>query len=293
MPLRVDYVARETFTNLRRNLLMTSAAVLTVAVSLALVGGALLLRQGVQNATRQWKGGVELNIFLKPEATQVQTDAVQRQLEAMPQVKRLRYVGKAQAFKEFKQLFANEPEFQDAVTADDLPPSFRVVPRAPELTQVIGEAFRDRPGVYKIKYAEKEIKTLLKVTNALRWGILGVAAVLLLSAAVLILNTIRMAIYSRRREVAVMKLVGATNWFIRVPFMFEGLFQGLVGAGVAFGFVTVGRNLLVNAIRNNELFKQFYVSGAEVLGTGVFMILVGVMVGAVGSAIAVNRFLDV
>jgi cell division transport system permease protein len=102
-----------------------------------------------------------------------------------------------------------------------------------------------------------------------------------------------MAIYSRRREVAVMKLVGATNWFIRVPFMFEGLVQGLFGAAVAFGFVVLGRNLLLDAIRNNELFKQFYVSSSEVLGTGVLMILVGVIVGAVGSAVAVNRFLDV
>jgi cell division transport system permease protein len=293
MALRVDYVTRETANNLRRNLLMTSAAVLTVAVSLALVGGALLLRQGVQNATVQWRGGVELNIFLKPEATQAQTDAIQRQLEALPQVKRVRYCSKECAFAEFKSLFANEPEFQDAVTADDLPPSFRVVPTSPELTETVGSKFVDRPGVYKVKYAEKEIKTLLNVTKWAQRFILAIALILLLSAAVLILNTIRMAIYSRRREVAVMKLVGATNWFIRVPFMFEGLVQGLFGAAVAFGAVVLGRNLLLDAIRNNELFKQFYVSSSEVLGTGIMMILVGVIVGAVGSAIAVNRFLDV
>jgi cell division transport system permease protein len=293
MALRVDYVTRETAHNLRRNLLMTSAAVLTVAVSLALVGGALLLRQGVQNATVQWRGGVELNIFLKPEATQAQTDAIQRQLDALPQVERIRYCSKACAFAEFKSLFANEPEFQDAVTADDLPPSVRVVPTTPELTEQVGRQFVDRPGVYKVKYAEKEIKTLLNVTKWAQRFILAIALILLLSASVLILNTIRMAIYSRRREVAVMKLVGATNWFIRIPFMFEGLVQGLFGAAVAFGFVVLGRNLLLDAIRNNELFKQFYVSSSEVLGTGVLMILVGVIVGAVGSAVAVNRFLDV
>ena len=95
------------------------------------------------------------------------------------------------------------------------------------------------------------------------------------------------------REIEVMKLVGATNWFIRVPFMAEGLVQGLFGAAVAFGAVVLGRNLLLDAIRNNELFKQFYVSSSEVPGTGIMMILVGVIVGAVGSAVAVNRFLDV
>jgi cell division transport system permease protein len=293
MALRVDYVTRETANNLRRNLLMTSAAVLTVAVSLALVGGALLFRQGVQNATVQWRGGVELNIFLKPEATQAQTDAVQRQLDALPQVKRVRYCDKQCAFAEFKSLFANEPEFQDAVTADDLPPSFRVVPTSPELTEQVGRQFVNRPGVYKVKYAEKEIKTLLNVTKWAQRFILAIALILLLSAAVLILNTIRMAIYSRRREVAVMKLVGATNWFIRVPFMFEGLVQGLSGAALAFGAVVLGRNLLLDVIRNNDLLKQFYVSSGEVFGTGIMMILVGVIVGAVGSAVAVNRFLDV
>src|SRR5262249_52105210 len=108
-----------------------------------------------------------------------------------------------------------------------------------------------------------------------------------------ILNTIRMAIYARRREVTVMKLVGATNWFIRIPFMFEGMFQGLVGAVVAFGFVWLGANFLQDKIRHSELFQHFYVSSGDVIGTGLFIVIVGAMVGAVGSAVAVNRFLDV
>jgi cell division transport system permease protein len=293
MALKVDYVARETVTNLRRNLLMTGAAVLTVAISLALVGAALLLRQGVQNATVQWRGGVELNIFLKPDATNDQVDAIRRQLESMPEVKTIRYCGKACAFKEFNKLFANETDLRDVVTANDLPPSYRVVPKSPELTDVIGGQFTSRPGVLKVNYAEKTVKSLLRVTRVLQLVILVIALALLLSASVLILNTIRMAIYARRREVAVMKLVGATNWFIRVPFMFEGLLQGLAGAVAAFLVVALARNLLVDVVRHSDLFRQFYVSGAEVFGTGIFMVLVGVVVGAAGSAIAVNRFLDV
>jgi cell division transport system permease protein len=291
--VKLDYVARETLTNLRRNLLMTSAAVLTVAVSLFLVGGALLLRQGVQNATLQWKGGVELSIFLKPDATPEQTDAVLRQLRAMPEVKRSRYVSHQEAYKEFKTLFAGQPDLVEAVEAKDLPPSYRVVPKAAEQVEVIGEPFKGRPGVLKVVYAEKQIRTLLRVTSTVRWVILLIAGVLLLSAAVLILNTIRMAIFARRREVAVMKLVGATNWFIRIPFMFEGMLQGLAGAAVAFGVVWVGRDVAQNAARKSQLFQQFYVSGSEVFGTGLFIVVVGAAIGAVGSAIAVSRFLDV
>ena len=293
MALKVDYVARETITNLRRNLLMTSAAVLTVAVSLALVGGALLLRQGVQNATVQWKGGVELSIFMKPDVSPAQSEAIERQLKAMPEVKRVRYVSQRAAYDEFKKLFANSPDMVETVKAENLPPSYRVVPKAAEQVEVIGEPFSGRPGVYKVVYAEKQVKTLLRVTSALQLGIVVVAFILLLSASVLILNTIRMAIFARRREVAVMKLVGATNWFIRVPFMFEGMLQGLVGAGVAFGAVYLGRNVVQDAVRNNELFRSFYVSSAEVVGTGAFIVIVGALVGAIGSAIAVSRFLDV
>src|SRR5689334_23462428 len=106
---KIDYVARETASNLRRNLLMTSAAVLTVTVSLALVGGALLLRQGVSNATVQWRGGVELSIFLKPDATKSQHDAIERRLKAMPQVKSVKYVDQKAAKEEFDKIFNGDP----------------------------------------------------------------------------------------------------------------------------------------------------------------------------------------
>src|SRR5438445_320946 len=179
---------------------------------------------------------------MKPDVTSEQMSAIEHQLRAMPEVKRVRFVSKDAAYAEFKKLFANSPDMVETVTADNLPPSFRVVPKAAEQVESIGEPFRNRPGVYRVVYAEKQVKTLLKVTRALQLGILVIALVLLVSASVLILNTIRMAIFARRREVAVMKLVGATNWFIRVPFMFEGLLQGLVGAGVAFAAVYLGRH---------------------------------------------------
>jgi len=293
MPLKVDYVARETAVNLRRNFFMTTAAVAVAAVSLALVGGALLLKQGVNKATVQWRGGVELSVFMKSDATPEEIDAVDRELRAMPEVKRVKFVTKDDAYKEFRKMFSNSPDMLESLTPDKMPPSYRVVPRQAESVDLIGGRFKDRPGVLDVVYARDTVKALLSVTRYAQLLIWGVAIVLLGAAALLILNTIRMAIYARRREVAVMKLVGATNWFIRIPFMFEGLLQGLVGAGVAFGLVFGVRNLAQNAVRHVELFKQFYVSSGEVLGTGIFLVVMGMVVGAVGSAIAVSRFLDV
>jgi len=293
MSLKADYFARETVVNLRRNVFMTTAAIVVVAVSLALVGGALLLKQGVDKATVQWRGGVELSVFMKADAAPAELDAVDRELRAMPEVKRVRFVSKQGAYDEFRKMFSNSPDMLESLSPDQMPPSYRVVPKQAEDVDLIGGRFKDRPGVRDVVYARDTVKALLSVTRYAQLLIWAVAIVLLVAAALLILNTIRMAIYARRREVAVMKLVGATNWFIRVPFMFEGLVQGLIGAVGAFGVVFLVRNFAQNAVRHVELFRQFSVNTGEVVGTGLFLIIVGMIVGALGSAIAVSRFLDV
>ncbi len=293
MSLKVDYFARETASNLRRNIFMTTAAIVVVAVSLALVGGALLLKQGVDKATIQWKGGVEGSIFMKADAAPEEIDAVDRELRAMPEVKKVRFVTKQGAYDEFRKMFSNSPDMLETLNVDQMPPSFRVVPRQAQQIDVIGGRFKDRPGVRDVVYAKDTVKALLSVTRYAQLLIWAVAIVLLGAASLLILNTIRMAIYARRREVAVMKLVGATNWFIRVPFMFEGLVQGLIGAVGAFGVVFVVRNFAQHAVRHVELFHEFAVSTNEVIGTGIFLVVVGMIVGALGSAVAVSRFLDV
>ncbi len=297
MAVNVEYVARETMTNLRRNVSMASAALLTVAVSLTLVGGALLVKKGVERATVQWKGNVELSIFMKPDAAQTESEAVNRQLAAMPEVKSSRYVSKPEAFEEFKKIFANEPDVRDSLTVEQIPPSYRVVPKEAAQTKLIGERFQDTAGVFRVSYAKEEVDALVSVTNFLQIMLWGIAIVLLMAASLLILNTIRMAIFARRREVGVMKLVGATNWFIRIPFMLEGLIQGLAGAGIAYGVVWIGRDLIQNRVNraNNDiqLFKQFLVTSGDVAGTGIFLLAVGLVVGTLGSALAVSRFLDV
>lgn len=295
MALSADYMVRETFSNLWRNILMTTAAVLTVAVSLSLVGGALLLQQGVKNATIQWRGGVELSIFMQPGVAPSQSEAIESELSKMPEVKKITYVDQEAAYREFSQMFANSPDMVESVTAQDLPPSYRVVPKKAEFVEIVGERFKKREGVRDVVYAKDTVDTLLKATRLLQILVVAVAAVLLLSAVLLIFNTIRMAIFARRREVAVMKLVGATNWFIRVPFMLEGLVQGLAGAATAFGVVFLVRSVIRHTVNSYELslVDQLVVSSGEAMGTGLALLVVGALVGGFGSLVAVRRFLDV
>ena len=305
MALSVDYVARETASNLRRNLLMTGAAVLTVAISLALVGGVLLLRQGVNRATIRWQGGVQLAIFMQPGASIGEDAAVRHALGSLEpggsggqsgaEVKSFHYCNQICAYGEFKKMFASQPTMIQAVSQTDLPPSYRVVPTQPTYASQIGNRFGTFPGVKEVTYAKQTVDVLVHLTHGLQIFFAVLAGAMLLSALLLILNTIRMAIFARRREVAVMKLVGATNWFIRVPFMLEGLFQGVAGAVVAFVLVYIGRDVVAGLVNHNnlQLFNQMVVSQRDAIGSGIVILLVGAVIGAGSSAVAVRRFLDV
>jgi len=296
MPLSASYVSREAATNLWRNRLMTVAAILTVAVSLALVGSSLLLKQGASKATIQWQNGVNAEVWVNPTASGSQTKAIHTELNQSPYIKSCTYRSQAYDYNEARQI---EPaDMYDATTLSDYPSSFRCILNDPSQASTVYQQFTGRPGVYAVKYPGQQIKTMESVIRILQWVFLSVAVILLLSASVLILNTIRMAIFARRREVSVMKLVGATNWFIRLPFMAEGLIQGLLGAAVAVLVVLalywgIGLDTVKTAANQGSLIAQMSLDGWEVAGTCILVAAVGVIVGVVGSAFAVRRFLDV
>jgi cell division transport system permease protein len=296
--VNVGYVVRETASNLWRNRLMSAAAMLTVAVSLSLVGGAFLLRQGVDKAAGVWQGGVQMIIFMRPSATAGEIGAIRANLEADPSVSKFRYVDKAQAYQEFKAENAGSADGQAVISVTPesaMPPSFRVYVRNAALVRSVGAAYAHQEGVWEVAYDAAAVQTLMQVSSVVQNVLLGISVVLLLSAVMLILNAIRMAIFGRRREVAVMKLVGATNWFIRVPFMLEGLVQGLVGAIVAAGALEAARVVVQSVINHAQLslLRPLVLSAAQAVPIQVAVIAIGALVGVIGSAAAVRRFLEV
>ena len=289
------YAVKETLRNLRRNLLLTTASMLTVAVSLSFVGGAVLFRSGVDNATKSWEEGVEFEVFMEVDASPEQQAEVERALTQHPDVAEVEFFSQQQQYELFKNLFANRPEYIDNVTADNLPTSYRVEPEVADadLIESIGERFETEEGVREVLFAEDTVRDVLNVSRYAQLGLLGLALFVLLAAALLIFNSIRMAIFSRRQEIEVMKLVGATNMFIRVPFMIEGLLQGLLGAGLAFAAVYFGSTAFVEWVGSFELFTSFVLLTTQVVGTGALMLAVGAAVGALSAGVAVTRFLDV
>ena len=295
MPMSTEYVARETASNLWRNRLMTIAAVLTVAVSLSLVGAALLLKQGAARAESEWQRGTQVMVWMKPSASPTEVQAVGRQLKVLPYVDQpCVFRGHQFDYTEAKKLIG-AVYGESGVTPAQTPTSWRCTPVHPNDATAVIDKFSGQPGVLKVMAPLEQIRTEQHVIDVLQWVFLLVALVLLVSAAVLILNTIRMAIFARRREVSVMKLVGATNWFIRLPFMSEGLIQGLLGSGVAAAIVYGLHEVLNNlgARTGGSVLAQMRMTGWEVFATDLVVLAIGVLIGTGGSAIAIRRFLDV
>jgi cell division transport system permease protein len=290
----MQYFARETTISLRRNLLMTIAGVLTVAVSLALFGGIMLLSRWVDHGTERIKGGVRLEAFMVVTATEDQIADVQKQIEDDPQIKDYRFLDKEAAFEEFKRIFRKDPDLVKNVDADTLPTSFRIVPKEAEFTNPIKKRLEPVAGVDSVETPGDALRGLLSATNTARLIFIGLSVVLLVSSLFLIVNTIRLATFARRREIEVMKLVGASNWFVRVPFMAEGLVQGLIGAALAVGVVValkVGFDHWFD--KPGGFFQEFYVTGSDATQIAIYVFALGVVIGLLGSLIGLRRFLRV
>jgi cell division transport system permease protein len=234
-------------------------------------------------------------IFLSPTVSTSETSAIQHELTTTPGIKTFHFVDKTEAYAEFREIFGNNSTIVNALTPTDMPPSFRVVPSRAQDISELGRQFNGQPGVLTVSYAQQEIDTLLNQFN--KWRILGyaLAAGVSVGAIALIVNTIQLAIFARRREVAVMKLVGATNWFIRVPFMLEGFIHGMAGAILAFVFVYFVRNDIASILPDQTILgtSGLYVSPHEAVVTGILLLVIGAAVGVLGSAFAVRRYLSV
>jgi cell division transport system permease protein len=298
--LKLDYVVRETTTNLRRNVTLTFAAIVTVGVSLALFGSALLLQHGVDNVSARWENGIELIVFLKRDISPDQRTALETVFNENDEVDNFDYMDLDQSNAEARRLFERNEAMLTQIEENPelVPASYRIKPvrKDTAVIQSLQQQFASQPGVLKTTSSQEAVKTVSDVTQFSRTAILAVAVGLLVAALMLILNAIRMAMFARRREIEVMKLVGATNWFIRVPFMLEGIIQGLIGSALALVGVWTLDRFMERVATNEEyrlILQGFVASNSELTQTMVLVIVLGVVIGAAGSGWALSRFLKV
>jgi len=303
--MRAQFVLSEIGIGLRRNLTMTVAVVISVAVSLTLLGVALLLRGQVDVMKGYWYDKVEVSVFLCTEGdsniascaggdvTPEQTEQIKADLEKLkPVVEQIYFENQQQAYQRFREQFKDEA-IADTITADQLPQSFRVKLEDPRQYEILASAFSGRPGVARVEDQRALLEPLFRLFNVIGTGALALAMFVAVAALLLIINTVRVAAFSRRRETGIMRLVGASNFYIQLPFMLEGAIAGAVGAGVASLLVTLFKYVGVDRyLEVNFRFTPF-VGWDRVAATIPVLFLIGVGVSALISAITLRRYLRV
>jgi cell division transport system permease protein len=292
--MKIGYFLSETITNLKRNLLMTVAAVSTVAISLLLLGGVQILGLVVTNVTGGLEQKVEISAYFREDASSGEIEQLTRDLSDMPTVKDVTFISKEEAFEEYKEIYKDQPQFWQNIPPDSLPQSLRISLTDADFTEEVASSIRGAPGLDEVRYGGEIIDRLLQVNNLLTVITFSMSMILLVAAAALIANTIRLAIYARRDEIGIMKLVGATNWFIRIPFLFEGVFAAFVGAVIA-SLIMVGAQWAVFKNLGEQitfLGPVFSFSTGEIATVVGILFAVGCGIGLVGSGLALRRFLE-
>lgn len=304
MSINVGYFVRESVQNFRRNWVMSLGAVITIYLSLLLVGVFIATGFVVDSVVKTVEDKVTIQIFLKDGAASEDVNALQAGLLKDEQVKSVDYTSKDDALKKFKTDMKQSPEIIDQLEGNPLPASLDVGLEDPKTVQSVVTKIKknalflkvaDRPDEPEksLKYGEQIVERLFAFTRIIR--IIEVAFLIMLGVVSLIFinNTIRLAIYARRKEIGIMRLVGASNWFIRTPFLMEGVLQALIGATLAILSVVGLQAAILPRIKDAVPFLAVSLSGAATAQIAVSLIIAGVFIGIGGSWMAMSRYLKV
>jgi cell division transport system permease protein len=304
MAINVSYFMRESFISFRRNWVMSLGAVITIYLSLLLVGASVGSSVVVNNIVKSVEDKVSIRIFLKDGAAPADVEALQGALLKDERVKAVKYTSKEQALEEFKQTMEDSPEIVDQLEVNPLPASLDVDLNDPRDVNDVVTAIKantafpnvaDKPEdpEKSLKYGQQIVNQLFAFTRILRTiGVVFIAMLAVISL-IFINNSIRLAIYARRKEIGIMRLVGASNWFIRTPFLMEGVIQSLIGAALALGTLGIVQFYLVPVIREQLPFLPFSISSTASVQISLILVFSGIIIGVAGSGLALRRYLKV
>ncbi|MDT7570034.1 MAG: cell division transport system permease protein [Actinomycetota bacterium] len=302
--MRASFVLSEIGIGLRRNLTMTIAGVVTVAISLAIFGAGLLAQRQVNAMKDFWYDKVEVSMYLCGEGskgancngspvTEEQRQQLLADVGSNPLVAKVYYESQQQAYENFKNQFKNSQDLVDNVTPDALPESLRVKLKDPTKYEDFASAFQDSPGVEEIQDLKALLDPLFKVLKRMQLVAWVVAAIQILAAILLIGNTIRVAAFSRRRETGIMRLVGASNLYIQLPFLLEGVLVGIVGAVFAAAGLAALKAVLVDELLKPMLKFTSFVGWGDVIAIIPWLFVLGVALTGISSFFTLRRHLRV
>ena len=302
--MRAQFVASEVASGLRRNLTMSIAVIITVAVSLGLFGASLLLRAQVGTMKDFWYDKVEVSIFLCSKGsdtpscggdavTDAQREQIKADLESLkPLVQEIYYESKAEAYQRFQDQFKNSP-IANNVSKNALPESFRVKLSDPTKYEVVASAFSGRPGIEEVNDQRQILDKFFRLLNGLQLAAIFIAVTMLVVTVLLIVNTMRVAAFSRRRETSIMRLVGASNFYIQLPFLLEAAFGAAVGALLAIVALVATKALVIDKVLAPSFQFTAFVGWDAVLTIAPILLLTGVALAGLAAFFTLRKYLRV
>lgn len=301
------HTMRETWSGLRRNLSMTIAVIVTMWVSLTLFGVGLMTTQQVGLIKGKWYDKIEISAFMcvkdlgaypggtctaNQDTTDAQRDAIKAALAANPDVQTVYYETKAEAYQQFQQTYKNTL-IVNTLTEDQMQDSFRIKLKDPNNYQGVVQEVKAMPGVQSVQDLHTVLDPLFKALNAVKWAANGMSALLLVAAALQIGNTIRMAAFSRRRELGIMRMVGASNTYILLPFLLESLTAGILGSALACGTLALGKYLLIDQNAAQTMHSFGWIGWGTTGWILAAVAAVGIILSILPTLIATRKYLRV
>jgi cell division transport system permease protein len=304
--MRLRHIFAEAGAGLRRNLTMTLAVIVTMWVSLSLFGAGLLAQQEVSLAKGKWYDKIEITVFLCSKAvsgdnctpgqdtTEAQKQVIRQALETNPEVAQggVYFESKAQAYEEFKKAYQDNP-LQGSLTEDQMQESFRVKLKDPQNYEGVVSAVQGLPGVQAIQDLKQVLDPLFSWINLLQWGTIIASALLLLAAALQIGNTIRLTAFARRREIGIMRLVGASNFYITLPFLMESVISALIGAALSCGTLAAGVYFIIIRKARVSIQSLNWIGWHQAFLAMGAVAIVGVLLAIVPTLVTTRKYLRV
>jgi cell division transport system permease protein len=286
---RISYLVREAMANIGRNGLVVLGAILAVFISLTLTFGTLVFGEVVRINTLQWEDDVRVLAYVRDDAL-TSVPELQAEMESWDEVDTVYFVSKAEALDEARVLLSNVPATLRVIeeSPDIVPASLRIKPANPDDYQTVVTRLQATPGLLRVQSAGQAIDAMISLRDGLQVMFWLLALALGVAAVALIANTIHMAIYARREEIEIMRLVGASNWFIRVPFLLEGAIEGFIGAALAVGFVVVAQQLAVDRLTDLPEWINVAVQYDYLYSQGALVLVFGVLAGLIGSGLSLT-----
>ncbi|MEG6510498.1 permease-like cell division protein FtsX [Desulforamulus ruminis] len=290
----LKYFFREAFTSIMRNSWLSVSSVGIVMVSLIILGASLLLVVNAERLVSSVESGVEITAFLEEKVGKVDRDGLEKKIKELPAVENVEFIPKDQALESMKESFGDRADILESLEKNNpLPDAFRIKTQKAEDVPAAAKKIEVMEGVEQVRYGQGVVEKLLSVTRWVRLASVATLVFLTLAAGFLIATTIRMSVFARRREIGIMKTLGATNWFVRFPFMLEGIVLGLVGSLLAILAIDLGYLSLVNKMNLSLPFMQLVTEPRLVLGVLGSMLGLGLTIGALGSWFSLRKFLKV